>query len=192
MPVVHLLDYVAGNIRSLVNAIEKLGWTVEWIRKPEDVYKADAIIIPGVGHFGHCLSQLSSAGYTTPILDHIRAGKPFFGICVGLQALFEGSEEDPSVPGFGLIKGRLRRFDDADKSVPHIGWNSARTHIKGSECEALSLYGLRPRSKYYYVHSYAVPYEEGVMEKDGWIVAKGQYGHETFVGAVARDNVLAT
>ena len=81
--------------------------------------------MPGVGHFGHCLSQFAQAGYTEPILKHIRAGKPFFGICVGLQALFEGSEEDTAVPGFGVLPGRLAKFNEADKAVPHIGWNSA-------------------------------------------------------------------
>ncbi|KAF2670933.1 glutamine amidotransferase:cyclase [Microthyrium microscopicum] len=192
MPTVYLLDYVAGNIRSLVNAIEKLGWTVDWIKSPEDVAKADALILPGVGHFGHCLSQFSSAAYREPIIAHIQAGKPFLGICVGLQALFEGSEEDPDVPGFGIAKGRLKRFDASTKSVPQIGWNSAKTSVKSDNGEPLSLYGLSPSSKYYYVHSYAVPYREGELEKDGWMVATGTYGTETFVGAIAKDNILAT
>ncbi len=113
------------------------------------------------------------------------------GICVGLQALFEGSEEDPAVPGFGIIPGRLTRFGDDDKSVPHIGWNSANTLRKG-EADGKSLYGLRPLSKYYYVHSYAVPYRDGELEKEGWTVATARYGDEEFVGAVARKNVFAT
>lgn len=113
------------------------------------------------------------------------------GICVGLQALFEGSKEDPEVNGLGLIPERLEKFDDKDKSVPHIGWNSANTSRK-SEATKESLYGLRPNSKYYYVHSYAAPYREGVLEKDGWAVATARYGDEEFVGAVARDNVFAT
>ena len=114
------------------------------------------------------------------------------GICVGIQALFEGSAENPNVSGLGVVPGRLEKFDDADKSVPHIGWNSANT----SNAEGLgadqSLYGLRPDSKYYYVHSYAVPYKKGVLEKEGWAVATARYGDEEFVGAIARDNVLAT
>jgi glutamine amidotransferase/cyclase len=113
------------------------------------------------------------------------------GICVGLQALFEGSEEDPDVKGLGWIPERLKRFVDTDKSVPHIGWNSANTSRKG-EVTGESLYGLRPSSKYYYVHSYAVPYREGVLEQSGWAVATATYGDEEFVGAVARDNVFAT
>lgn len=112
------------------------------------------------------------------------------GICVGLQALFEGSSENPAVPGLGVVKGRLQRFDDQTKSVPHIGWNSANTAREGSQSQ--SVYGLQPDSKYYYVHSYAVPYQPGELEKDGWSVATACYGDEEFVGAIARDNILAT
>ncbi|KAK8098434.1 imidazole glycerol phosphate synthase hisHF [Apiospora kogelbergensis] len=185
MPTVYLLDYVAGNVRSLANAIEKCGYTVSWVRSPEEVANADKLILPGVGHFGHCLSQLASAGYLPAVKAHIAAGKPFMAICVGIQALFEGSVEDPGVPGLGLIKGNLDRFDDKDKSVPHIGWNCADSRSK-------SLHDLQPGSKYYYVHSYKYPYKAGELEAQGWTVATGTYGTETFVGAVAKDNILAT
>ncbi|KXJ92057.1 putative bifunctional histidine biosynthesis protein hishf [Microdochium bolleyi] len=191
MPTVHMLDYVAGNVRSLVNAIEKLGYTVSWVRTPEEVASADKLILPGVGHFGHCLSQLSSAGYLPAIRAHIDSGKPFMGICVGLQALWGGSVEDPDVPGLGVIRGKLDRFDDSDKAVPHIGWNSANASSR-------ALYDLRPESKYYYVHSYKYPYVAGELEAAGWTVATGtygaqnQFGGEVFVGAVAKGNVLAT
>jgi len=109
------------------------------------------------------------------------------GICVGLQALFDGSQEDPDVPGLGLIPGQLKKFDASDKSVPHIGWNSARALD-----ESQSLWGLRSNSKYYYVHSYAAPHEEGVLEKDGWTVARARYGNEDFIGAISKDNIFAT
>lgn len=111
------------------------------------------------------------------------------GICVGLQALFEGSAENPSVPGLALLKQRLTKFDNADKSVPHIGWNSASIVEVPSNA---SIYGLRSSSKYYYVHSYAVPYEKGLLEAQGWAVATAKYGNETFIGAVAKQNILAT
>ncbi|KAL2757931.1 hypothetical protein ACRALDRAFT_2099993 [Sodiomyces alcalophilus JCM 7366] len=185
MSTVHLLDYVAGNIRSLVNAIEKVGYKVEWIRSPEDVQSAEKLILPGVGHFGHCLNQLAQAGFLPAIVKHIESGKPFMGICVGLQALFEGSNEDPDVPGLGLIKGKLDRFADTAKAVPHIGWNSAFT-------SGAALYDLRPGSKYYYVHSFQYPYKAGELESQGWTVATGTYGTETFVGAVAKGNIFAT
>ncbi|KKY16411.1 putative glutamine amidotransferase:cyclase [Phaeomoniella chlamydospora] len=191
MPKVQLLDYVAGNIRSLVNAIEKLGYEVEWVKSPDDVKQADKLILPGVGHFGHCLSQLAAGGFLEPVREHISNGKPFMGICVGLQALFEGSEENLSVPGLGIIPGKLSRFRDDSKSVPHIGWNSANTVHKGEQ-DQKEFYGLRPESKYYYVHSYAAPYEPGALEKNGWTVATGTYGDETFIGAIGKDNILAT
>ncbi|KAJ4396632.1 Histidine biosynthesis bifunctional protein hisB [Gnomoniopsis smithogilvyi] len=186
MPTVHLLDYVAGNVRSLVNAIEKVGYEVAWVKTPEEVANADKLILPGVGHFGHCLNQLSAAGFLPAIKAHIDANKPFMGICVGLQAIFAGSSEDPNCSGLSIIPTALGRFDDADKAVPHIGWNDALV------ADNASLYDLRPGSKYYYVHSYRCPYEPGLLEKQGWNVATAAYGDETFVGAVARGNVLAT
>lgn len=112
------------------------------------------------------------------------------GICVGLQALFQGSEEDPKVPGLGLIPMRIQQFDDKTKSVPHIGWNSAmNTELASKE---QSFYGLMPTSKYYYVHSYAAPYTPGVLEKDGWSIATATYGDEEFIGAVSRGNIFGT
>lgn len=191
MPTVHLLDYVAGNVRSLANAIEKLDYQIEWIKEPKDIENAESLILPGVGHFGHCLTQFSQSGYLQPIRKHIESGKPFMGICVGLQALFDGSAENPNVPGLGIVPGNLIKFSNVDKSVPHIGWNSARvSKIGASQHE--SFYGLRNSSKYYYVHSYAVPYQQGLLEHDGWTVATAKYGDEQFVGAIGRNNVFAT
>ena len=115
------------------------------------------------------------------------------GICVGLQALFASSSESSSVPGLGIIPSTLTRFSDADKSVPHIGWNSANTAGAANEIPAdVSLYGLDPRSRYYYVHSYAARYVPGELEEKGWKVATAKYGDERFVGAVAKDCVFAT
>ncbi|KAI6573623.1 hypothetical protein MCOR07_002894 [Pyricularia oryzae] len=117
------------------------------------------------------------------------------GICVGMQAIFSGSSEDPACPGLGLIKGSLDRFNDSTKAVPHIGWNDATittTTQPNSNNEPSTLLDLRPSSKYYYVHSYKYPYVPGELEAQGWTVATGVYGEETFVGAVARGNVLVT
>ena len=182
-----------------MNAIERVGFEIEWIQSPEDLAAAEVsptlptiyqfpstdfsqrVIFPGVGHFGHCMQTLSKAGYTEPLKSFINSGKPFMGICVGLQALFAASEESPSIPGLGIIPGTLRLFDPATKSVPHIGWNSAIG----------SFYGLRPHSKYYYVHSYAAPVDDSLLA-DGWDVATGVYGEEEFVGAIGRGNVFAT
>lgn len=107
------------------------------------------------------------------------------GICVGMQAIFEGSVEDPDVPGLNLIQGKLNRFEDSTKAVPHIGWNSANTG-------GAPLHDLSPDSKYYYVHSFKFPYTKGELESQGWTVATGTYGDETFVGAVAKDNIYGT
>ena len=134
------------------------------------------------------MNQLTIGGYVEAIKKHIAAGKPFLGICVGLQALFEGSEEDPTVRGLGLIPGRLFKFKDTDKSVPQIGWNSATSQDR----QGRSFYGLRPDSNYYYVHSYAAPYDEQLIRREGWTIATGKYGDEIYVGAVFKDNVLAT
>jgi glutamine amidotransferase/cyclase len=120
------------------------------------------------------------------------------GICVGLQALFDGSDEDPAVAGLGIAPGRLKRLDSATKGVPHIGWNQANTFYNKHGGGGSVVYGLRPQSKYYYVRSYAVPYreeeeeEEGELERAGWHVAKVRYGDEEFVGALAKGRILAT
>ena len=149
------------------------------------------LILPGVGHFGHCLTRISQDGYLRHVRKHIEFGKPFMGICVGLQALFEGSAENDAVPGLGIIPGRLTRFEDSNKSVPHIGWNSATVN-EGYDANWKAFYGRGNGSKYYYVHSCAVPYKENVLEQNGWTVATARYGNETFVGAIGRGNVLAT
>lgn len=137
------------------------------------------------------MTQLANGGFTEPLKQYIASGKPFMGICVGLQVLCDGSEEDSSVPGLGLIPARLRKFDSSTKSVPHIGWNSAKCVTEDGQ-KYINLFGVNPRSKYYYVHSYAAPYEKGVLEAQGWTVATGKYGDEEFVGAVGRGNVFAT
>lgn len=113
------------------------------------------------------------------------------GICVGLQALFQGSNENPNVSGLAIVPGVLDRLDDRDKSVPHIGWNSAALN-GGPATDDKSLYGLHNDSKYYYVHSYAAPYLPGVLEREGWDVATAKYGKEQFVGAIAKGKLLAT
>ena len=124
-------------------------------------------------------------------MKHIEQGKPFLGICVGLQVLFAGSDEDPSVPGLGLIPGRLTRFNSSTKSVPHIGWNSAI--IGGSPYgQDQDFYGLSPESKYYYVHSYAVPFTSNDLAHTDWTVATTVYGDQEFVGAIGKGKVLAT
>jgi glutamine amidotransferase/cyclase len=125
--------------------------------------------------------------------EYIAAGKPFMGICVGLQALFTGSEESPDRPGLGILSGKVEKFSSKDKAVPHIGWNNAA--FRDSEDAESEIYGLKGSSKYYYVHSYAVPFNaENTRLLDDWHVATGRYGDEEFIGAIAhrRYKQLAT
>ena len=166
------------------------------------------LILPGVGHFSHCLTSLSNANYLPAIRSHIASGKPFFGICVGLQALFSGSDEAPGVAGLGIIDGQLRRFDEtktsatngrgavkARKSVPCIGWNSASLAQASDSVSRSrqSFYGLEDWRKYYYVHSYFAPYSPGCeLEKQGWTVATASYGDETYAGAIGNGQIFAT
>src|SRR5579859_5421278 len=138
----------------------------------------------GVGNFGHCMSALQNKSIIPALKHYIQSGKPFMGICVGLQALFSGSEESPHIPGLSILPGHVQKFHTHDKPVPHIGWNNAA--FRDSEDRENEIYGLRGSSKYYYVHSYAVPFEGGNTRLLGeWHVATGRYGGEEFIGAIA-------
>ncbi|KAK9494759.1 hypothetical protein V1508DRAFT_366118 [Lipomyces doorenjongii] len=184
---VHVLDLDSGNLRSLSNALTKLGYEVKWIKKPSDgLDKAEILLFPGVGNFGHVIGELWNRGFVEPLRAYIASGRPLMGICVGLQALFSGSTESPGVKGIGIIPAELQIFNDSTKSVPHIGWNSASVTNVADE----GLYGLCAESKYYYVHSYHADTE--VPLREGWTVAIGNYNGEVFVGAMSRDNVFAT
>ena len=149
------------------------------------------MIVPGVGRYGHCVTQLQKGGYLDAIKHHISSNKPFLGICVGLQALLEGSAEDPDVPGLAIAPGRLVKFNDGDKSVPHIGWNSVHSTAYG-ECRRGGFDLLPSENKYYFVHSYAVPYQQGALEDLGWAVATCNYSGEVFVAAISKGNTFAT
>lgn len=130
------------------------------------------------------MGALQDKAMIPALKEYIRAGKPFMGICVGLQALFSGSEESPSIPGLGILPGKVQKFSSKDKSVPHIGWNNAA--FRDTEDSQSEIYGLRGSSKYYYVHSYAVPFSaENTRLLDNWHVATGRYGDEEFIGAIA-------
>ncbi|MBT8407210.1 MAG: imidazole glycerol phosphate synthase subunit HisH, partial [Deltaproteobacteria bacterium] len=144
------LDYGAGNVRSVINAIETLGEKVEIVRAPEDILSAEKLVFPGVGAFGSMMNILNNNNYVQPLLAYLRSGRPFLGICLGLQALFEYSEEAPGVRGLGFIPGSVRRFE-IDYSVPHIGWNGL--NIKQS---SLIFNDLKGDEKFYFVHSYHV------------------------------------
>jgi len=175
-----LLDYGAGNVRSVINAIEKLGESVAVATSADAVRSAEKLVFPGVGSFGSMMHSLEKKNYLQALKAFLSAQRPFLGICLGLHALFERSEEAPDVRGLGILPGHVRKFD-IDPAVPHIGWNGIRIR-KESEL----FYGLSPDEKFYFVHSYYV-----VSEEDSAVLTTTNYGVE-FVSSVQKDNLAAT
>jgi len=182
--VIGLLDYGSGNLRSVHKALLKVGAEVRIARSPQEMGDARAVVLPGVGAFDDCLNAMSRQSLLEAVRDFIKSGKPFLGICVGYQALFERSEEFNScAAGLGLFKGNVVRFAGTNGlKVPQIGCN--QIEIQQSRCP---LFKNVPNSSYvYFVHSFFP------RPQDNSIVAtKTEYG-ETFASAVWRDNVFAT
>ncbi len=148
---ISIIDYGAGNLRSVQNTLDELGAEYGLVRDPQELRSATSIILPGVGHFGQMIRRLDEMGMRTPLIASIGQGIPFLGICLGLQALFESSQEAPELQGLGLFKGIICRFDAAAR-VPHMGWNS----IEPRAASRL-LRGLGPRPYLYFAHSYYAP-----------------------------------
>jgi imidazole glycerol phosphate synthase glutamine amidotransferase subunit len=146
-----IVDYGAGNLRSVQNTLEELRAPFETTNSPAVVEKAEKIILPGVGHFGQMMNALDHLFLREPIIARIRAGVPFLGICIGLQCLFEESEEAPGVKGLGIFPGVIKRFV-GDVRIPHMGWNSL-DRIKPSKL----LRGLDEIAYTYFAHSYYAP-----------------------------------
>ena len=176
-----LLDYGAGNVRSVRNAIKKLGFAVKDVTCPEDIRQAEKLVFPGVGSFGSAMQRLQSMGFVEPLLAHIRADKPFLGICLGLQTLFAGSEESPGAAGLGILGGRIRRFAAGPLSVPQIGWNGI---IIRKQSPFFAGYA---GEKLYFVHSFMASLAETDPE---WLLTTTNYGEE-FVSGVQKGNVAA-
>lgn len=190
MSTVHIIDVESGNLQSLTNAIEHLGFKVRLVKSPTDadLDNATKVILPGVGNYGHFVDNLFSRGFEAPIRKYIASGKPIMGICVGLQALFEKSEESPETEGLRLIPAGLTKFNDSDKPVPEIGWNSV---IPSEDL----FFGLDPYNRYYFVHSFAAVVNDSLKKKlreQGWKLATAKYGGEEFIAAVHKDNIFAT
>jgi imidazole glycerol phosphate synthase glutamine amidotransferase subunit len=146
-----ILDYGAGNLRSVENTLGEIGAGYTLVRDAAGLRRATKIILPGVGHFGQMLRALDAMDVRATLKDRIAAGVPFLGICLGLQALFERSEEAPELEGLGLFDGVVKRFP-ADARVPHMGWNDLAA-VK----ESRLLNGLGPRPFVYFAHSYYAP-----------------------------------
>jgi len=175
-----LLDYGAGNVRSVVNAIESLGETIRVVATPEDILSAEKLVFPGVGAFGSMMRILHAKHYAEPLKAYLQADRPFLGICLGLQALFESSAEAPDVGGLGVLAGSVKRFD-VDLSVPHIGWNSL-----DFKQPSRIFNGIGGDEKFYFVHSFhVVPADETV------VLSTTEYGYN-FVSSIQRGNIIAT
>jgi glutamine amidotransferase len=173
-----VIDYGGGNIGSLVSALERRHADFEVSDDPARLAAASAAILPGDGAFGATMHALIARGLDTPIRRHVASGKIFLGICVGMQALFESSDEYGGHAGLGLLPGTVRRFTSSPR-VPHMGWNDLL--IEGTHPFVAGLTG----GEYaYFLHSYRV-----VDSRD--VVASAEYG-ERFAAIVARDNVMAT
>jgi glutamine amidotransferase len=170
-------DYGSGNLHSVSRAIARVGGNALVSRDPGEIATADALVIPGVGHFGACMRAICHHGIDRAIADFRATGRPVFGVCVGMQVLFEGSDEDPE-PGLGVLSGRVERLT-GDVKVPHMGWNTATFIAPHPYLE-----GLPDGTRFYFVHSFA----PGV---DDTTVATTTHGI-TFAAAVARGNVFAT
>jgi glutamine amidotransferase len=178
-PNVVVVDYDAGNTLSVTRALEKVGAKVDLTPDPERVTQADAVVLPGVGAFGDCVRKLKERGMDAACREVFEAGKPFLGVCVGLQVLFEGSEESPGVEGLGILPGTVKRFRVGDLKVPHMGWNELevrREHsvLEGADGEA-----------FYFVHSY---YPEPEAPED--VIATSDYS-TPFCAAAGRENLIA-
>ncbi|MGD8274491.1 MAG: imidazole glycerol phosphate synthase subunit HisF [Thiohalocapsa sp.] len=178
---ISLLDYGAGNVRSLRNAVTRLGYEVVDVSSPDDILAAERLLFPGVGAFGAAMQRLRDQGFVEPLLDYLRADRPFLGICIGLQCLFEGSDESPGVPGLGVLSGQVTRFPADALAVPHMGWNGLRVR-RDSELLA----GLEA-DRFYFVHSYCAPAAPDITD---WVLAETDYG-VPFVSAVQQGQVIA-
>ncbi len=155
-----LLDYGAGNLRSVARAFEHEGAEVVRTADPAVARDADRLALPGQGHFGQCMTRLEESGLADAVREHVAAGRPFIGICVGMQLLYDGSDEAPGVAGLGLLPGTVRRIP-TDLPLPHVGWNAVE--FKGrAEFDPVLTGVAGPEPRYFYhVHSYAVLEDDG-------------------------------
>ena len=175
-----IIDYGAGNLQSVRNALDFIGCPGTITSDPAEILSADGIILPGVGAFGSAMAEMERKGLTETIKSAAKSGKTYIGICAGMQLLFEESEESPDVPGLGVLKGRVLLFP-ADKGlkIPHMGWNSIRTKKESR------LLGKLSGSPYmYFVHSYYVKAEDQEI-----VSALSDYG-TTFDAAVEQENLF--
>ncbi|MDO4177584.1 MAG: imidazole glycerol phosphate synthase subunit HisH [Phascolarctobacterium sp.] len=173
-----IIDYGMGNLYSVVNALKNLGAEPVVTSDAQEIRRAEKILLPGVGAFGDCMSNLEKSGLIPVIKEALNSGKPFLGICLGMQVLFEGSEEDPGVKGLGYFKGQVKKIQ-TDLKIPHMGWNSL-------ELKTVSPLLKDADGKYvYFVHSYFCDSEDKSI-----ITAVTDYGTEV-TASVGKGSVQA-
>jgi glutamine amidotransferase len=176
-----LIDYGSGNIRSVSKALQREGAEVRLVDSPSGLAEADAVVLPGVGAFGDCVRNIKSRGLWDAMQEWLGSGKPFLGICVGYQLLFDSSEEDANEKGFGFFRGKVRRFSSPGIKIPQIGWNS----LALAQPQDPLWRGLPENPYVYFVHSYyPVPEDASI------ITSQTTYG-ETFAASAARGRVAA-
>ena len=184
---INIIDYEMGNLRSVEKAFEKLGFEARVSSNPKDIASADKVVLPGVGAFRDCINNLREGGFVEPLRTHVAAGKPLLGICVGMQMLFDESEEFGHHQGLGLIPGKVVRFpsgmvENGERlKVPHMGWNNV-------SLKPLPLFaGVEDDCFLYFVHSYYC-----AAENPADVAASCRYGDVEFCAAIQRDNIMAT
>lgn len=177
-----IIDYDAGNIRSVEKALLALGEEAIVTRDKDIILSADRVILPGVGAFGDAMNKIRGYGLEDVIKEVINKGTPFLGICLGLQLMFERSDENKGVSGLGILKGEILRIpDEPGLKIPHIGWNSLKYPNQGKLYQ-----GIPEQSYVYFVHSYYLKAEE-----DDIVVAATEYGNTLIHASVEKNNVFA-
>ncbi|MFK7778667.1 MAG: imidazole glycerol phosphate synthase subunit HisH [Gimesia sp.] len=177
-----IIDYGMGNLRSVQKAFEKIGVAATISSNPDEIAQATKLLLPGVGAFRDGIRCLKEKSLVEPILEHVNSGKPFMGICLGLQLLFDISYEDGEYEGLGIIPGKVVRLEEQPElKIPHIGWNEIETTAAHP-----ILAGIPSHEYFYFVHSYYV-----APEKESDILAYTEHGCR-FASIVARDNIFAS
>ena len=178
---ISIIDYGLGNLKSVHKALNSLGFTSKITSSIKDINNCNGIIFPGVGSFGDCMKQLDDRGLINSLKKSISSGKPFMGICLGLQILFERSEESPNVEGLSILKGEISKIKfDKDLKVPHMGWNKINI-IKDSSI----LQGIDSDTWMYFVHSFKFNNDLKITD------SVSSYG-EIFSASINKDNIFAT
>lgn len=177
-----IIDYGAGNIQSVYKALKYLGIDCAITSDKKEILNADGAILPGQGEFSDCMNSITESGIKDTVMEFINTGKPFLGICVGLQLLFEGSEESPDTKGLGIFKGIIKRIPNGEGlKIPHMGWNSIDI-VKNDKL----FNGVDNGSYFYFVHSYYLDAEEKDI-----VSTQTEYGVK-IDASVSRDNIYAT